>query len=202
MLNTNGLLFHPVINLPSHYEVYDFTKGYDPNRKRDGDYGIGRYNEDRRGMYTEEMFLKNQRTVHMGIDIAAPPETPVFVVFDGVIAFQGDNYNPQDYGPTIITQHTINGEIIYILHGHLGRSSLGLHKVGDPIERGDILGTVGTMSENGGWNPHLHFQLSRMVPTTHDLPGVVKKEEREWARHMFPDPRAILGPLYTDEQSP
>ena len=97
-----SLNFHPVIHLPDEYDVYDFTEGYDPDRSR-REFGIGRYDEDRKGMYTESMFTEDQRTIHMGIDIAAPPETPIYAVYDGVIAFMGNNDQPQDYGPTIIT---------------------------------------------------------------------------------------------------
>ena len=45
------------------------------------------------------------------------------------------------------------------------------------------------------------FQLSWLKPTTHDLQGVVSPTQRDWARQTFPDPRHILGPLYSDEVS-
>ena len=50
--------------------------------------------------------------------------------------------------------------------------------------------------ENGGWNPHLHFQLSRVAPKNYDLPGVVSLADRELATRVFPDPRYILGEIY------
>ena len=193
----SGLKFHPVIHLPERYDVYDFTKGYNPDRER-LDYGIGRYDEDRRDMYTESLFTENQRTIHMGIDIAAPAMTPVHAVFDGLIAFMGDNDQPQDYGPTIITSHQIKNRTLYILHGHLSRTSLSGITVGERVKKGQVIGWVGDESENGGWNPHLHFQLSWLKPTTHDLPGVFSADQREWARSTFPDPRLVLGPIYSD----
>ena len=64
------------------------------------------------------------------------------------------------------------------------------------LKMGDVIGWVGDRTENGGWNPHLHFQLSRVQPTTHDLPGVVSQEDRAWAMTAYPDPRLVLGPLY------
>ena len=36
--------------------------------------------------------------------------------------------------------------------------------------------------ENGGWPPHLHFQLSNEQPTTHDMPGAVTPAERKNAQ--------------------
>ena len=61
---------------------------------------------------------------------------------------------------------------------------------------GSILGWLGDRTENGGWNPHVHFQLSLVEPITHDLPGVVSAVDRDWARKNYPDPRLVLGPLY------
>ena len=39
----SGYRFHPVIDLPADYEVYDFTRSYDPDRHLRVPYGIGRY---------------------------------------------------------------------------------------------------------------------------------------------------------------
>ena len=50
--------------------------------------------------------------------------------------------------------------------------------------------------KNGGWPPHVHFQLSLIEPKTCDLPGVVSEENHEVALKVFPDPRHVLGNLY------
>jgi hypothetical protein len=42
----------------------------------------------------------------------------------------------------------------------------------------------------------VHVQLSLEAPPTHDMPGVVAKEDREAALRVYPDPRLVLGPLY------
>ena len=58
---------------------------------------------------------------------------------------------------------------------------------------------MGPPGENGGWPEHLHFQLSRVRPETHDMPGVVDPaqmittrpdyfEHRE-CMHMLGSPR-------------
>uniref|UniRef100_A0A0C3SWS6 Peptidase M23 domain-containing protein n=1 Tax=Guillardia theta (strain CCMP2712) TaxID=905079 RepID=A0A0C3SWS6_GUITC len=44
---------------------------------------------------------------------------------------------------------------------------------------------------NGGWPPHLHFQLSLQQPTTHDMPGVVAKKDHDEALRLFPDPQLV-----------
>ena len=69
-------------------------------------------------------------------------------------------------------------------------------KVGEKISKGDVLAWFGDYDENGGWEPHLHFQLSYREPQTHDLPGVVSEEDREKALKDFPDPRLVMGPIY------
>ena len=196
MLSVEGIEFGPVIRLPERYEVYDFTAGYDPDRYRSSPYGIGRYNEKRPTMYAGEQYEEPKRDIHIGLDIAAPVGTAVYAFYEGRIAFQGNNDKAYDYGPTIITEHTWLGQTVYALHGHLSRETLSLHRIGDTFDRGDIIGRLGTKAENGGWNPHLHFQLSLVQPTTYDLPGVVSAADREWALKNYPDPRLVLGPLY------
>ena len=58
------------------------------------------------------------------------------------------------------------------------------------------MATVGNNTENGGWPPHVHFQLSLIEPKTCDLPGVVSEKNHEMALKIFPDPRLVLGNLY------
>ena len=157
-------------------------------------YSIGKYDEVR-VIYTQELF-GGQRNIHMGIDIGGPAHTPVHAFADGHIALLGINDNDGDYGPTIITQHVLEGRDIWALHGHLSTASLTGKQPGQVIERGEVIAWLGDDSENGGWPPHLHFQLSWLRPTTHDLPGAVSAEDRAQARRDYPDPRLVLGPLY------
>lgn len=188
--------FHPVIFLSEDYEIYDFSTGYDPDRDLRSAYGIGKYAEDRPGMYKGDHFEQEARTIHMGIDIAAPTHTPIYAFDDGEIFLFGINALPFDYGPTVITKHTLQNKTIYALFGHLTEDSLHDKKPGQKISKGEEIARVGTKSENGGWNPHLHFQLSYLKPITHDLPGVVSKSKLEWAKKVFPDPQLVLGTLY------
>lgn len=194
--------FHPVMALPAALEVYDFTRGYDPDRARAGAYGVGRYDERRQGMYTTALFEAagdGVRDVHVGVDLAAPVGEPVRAVADGWVVAAGYNPAPGDYGFVVVTGHPLEADpevVLYALHGHLGAASMGLRSVGDPFAAGDTLGYVGDRHENGGWNPHLHFQLSWLRPETHDLPGAVSLADRPVALRIFPDPRRVLGPLY------
>jgi len=82
------------------------------------------------------------------------------------------------------------------LYGHLSSNSIVDKEIGQEINQGDIIAWFGVDSENGGWEPHLHFQLSLIEPQTHDLPGVVSLEDRVQALLDYPDPRLVLGSLY------
>ena len=190
--------FHPVIRLPDTVELYDFSQGYDANRKLLSTFGIGKYNEHRPGMYRGELFETEARTIHMGIDIGAPVGTPVYAFDKGRVLHQGFNPEPFDYGHVIVTEHQDpNGNLFWVLLGHLAKNSIHKTQTGSTFQKGDILGWIGDKSDNGGWNPHLHIQLSTVRPDTHDLPGVVSLQERIAAQKRYPDPRTILGPIYS-----
>lgn len=187
--------FHPVIDLPADYEVYDFTRGYDPARARASEYGVGKYAEKRVGMYTAEIFA-GMRDIHVGLDIAAPVGTEVRAFFDGMIHMFAYNAASGDYGYTLITRHFIDGTDLYALHGHLSARSLEGKVRGAPFGAGQLIAWLGDRHENGGWNPHLHFQLSYECPSVCDMPGVVNEADREAALRKYPDPRLVLGALY------
>ncbi len=199
--------FHTVVNLPEHYWVFDFTKGVDASWECPFDYQIGRYDEIRPGMYEQELFSGN-RDLHVGIDIGAPQQTEVFAFTDGIIHSFGINSEDGSYGPTIITQHQVSlashvGSqkmnpitTIWVLHGHLATESLEGLEIGQDVRGGQLLARIGNKSENGGWEPHLHIQLSLIEPITFDLEGVVARENRQQALQQFPDPRLILGEIY------
>jgi murein DD-endopeptidase MepM/ murein hydrolase activator NlpD len=132
----------------------------------------------------------------VGIDLGAPAGTPVHAFLAGHIHALGNNDKDGDYGPTLVTRHQLGEEVIWALFGHLSRASLEGKATGQTVARGEVLGWVGAEGENGGWPPHVHFQLSRVEPVGADLPGVVTAEEREQALEDYPDPRRVLGPLY------
>ena len=106
--------FYPVIKLPEKLYIHDFTKGEDLNPTQ-SPYSVGRYNECRKNMYTSQQYIKEQRNIHMGIDIAAPEGDPIFSFADGEIFLFADNNSEGDYGPTLITQHTFEDNVLYAL---------------------------------------------------------------------------------------
>jgi peptidoglycan LD-endopeptidase LytH len=168
---------------------------------------LGRYDEDRVGLYESDMFddvsnvvngFAGKRTVHVGIDLGGPVGTPICSFWDGHIHSVGYNPDLGDYGHVIVVHYPQlpSGCHVYALYGHLDASVLRW-KVGDPVSRGQVLGGLGNVHENGGWLvPHVHFQLGMTEPETHDMAGAVSLMDRERALWEHPDPRYVLGPLY------
>ncbi|MCH8569364.1 MAG: peptidoglycan DD-metalloendopeptidase family protein [Balneolales bacterium] len=189
--------FKPVMEYDSSLPLpkIDLSMGYSHNPDAPQLIGAGGYLEYRRNMYTSALF-GGERFIHMGVDIWGEAGTPVFAFADGFFLMEKDNDNNLDYGPTIITVHTIGDTQLYALYGHLSRNSLGRFKEGDSLKAGENLGWLGNRKENGGWIPHLHFQLSLQRPETADMPGVVSPEQLEESLKIYPDPRIVLGPLY------
>ncbi len=159
--------------------------------------GIGRYNEPRL-MYKTEQYLSDgdeARTVHIAIDLFVEAGNPVYAVTDGRIHSFQDNNRPLDNGPTIIIEHSTTDDLpFYILYGHLSRDSLDRLKIGQSVKKGEQIGTIGDYPANGGWPPHLHFQLiSDMMELTGDFYGVAPPSKRKVWLSICPDPNLILG---------
>jgi 4-aminobutyrate aminotransferase-like enzyme/Ser/Thr protein kinase RdoA (MazF antagonist) len=162
--------------------------------------GIGRYNEARYLHLAPAFATGNQptdeyRTVHLGMDLFVPVDTPVYAPLDGNIYAFADNAAPQDYGPVIVLEHkSTEHPTLYTLYGHLSRESLDRLTVGQHIAKGQQLGTVGSSEVNGGWTPHLHFQLiTDLLGLSCDFPGVARPGQRNVWLSLCPDPNLILG---------
>ena len=193
MIDWSAYDYHPVVHLPMDYTVLDLTDG--SWESPETEFSIGKYDEVRPNLYNTELF-GGERNVHMGIDIGGPVGTPCMGFMDGEISHFGYNPAAGDYGNVVITKHDIGGVPVWALYGHLDAASIGDKRVGLIVESGDVIAWFGAFEENGGWEPHLHFQLSLVEPETHDMPGVVAPGEREYSLEIYPDPRNVLGPLY------
>ena len=162
--------------------------------------GIGRYNEVRL-LYTSPLFGPNsnpiaeRRTVHLGLDLFAPPGTPVRSPLDGVVHAVAYNKAPLDYGHVVILRHEpADGPQFFTLYGHLASDCLSTLKIGDRIAAGRQFASIGDVHENGGWGPHLHFQLILdLLDLGTDFPGVAPGSERDIWTSLSPDPNLLLG---------
>ena len=162
--------------------------------------GVGRYDEARL-LYTAPLFTTvdsltdEHRTVHLGMDLFVETGTDVFAPIAGTLCAFSRNDPPQDYGPVVVLEHkTDDGDTFYTLYGHLSQTSLeGLH-VGKPFEQGQKIGTIGSPTVNGGWTPHLHFQIiTDLLDLACDFPGVCRASQRHLWTRFSPDPNLILG---------
>lgn len=220
-------LLHPILpgRDPGRFQVLDLSSGSlllgaDPGNTRPGPLGerifgamraagaevsVGRWNEPR-PIYTAPAFrlgehpTEGARTLHMGLDLWAPPGTPLHAPLAGVVESLGDLAGSGDYGPTLLLRHEPEGApAFHTLWGHLDPEVLERWSPGDRVEAGWEVALVGAPPRNGDWPPHLHLQLVLGVPQlrgsgpAHDLPGVVDPREREGWKAVFPNPAQLVG---------
>ncbi len=166
--------------------------------------GIGRYGEAR-AIYTSKLFGSSEnptderRTIHLGIDLHVAPGSAVRAPLDAVVHAMANNAAPLDYGPVVILRHSYpnyKGEAqeFFTLYGHLTTQTLAGLRVGQKIARGEKFAEVGATPENGGWAPHLHFQIiTDLLDYGTDFPGVARASERRVWTSLSPDPNLLLG---------
>lgn len=159
-------------------------------------FGIGGYLEDRNIYSLFNNFVQEdsiQRNIHLGIDVWTIPGAPVYSPLDGIVHSFQLNKGEGNYGPTIILEHNVEGKIIHSLFGHLATADIQHLKVGMKISQGDLLCHLGESHENGGWPPHLHFQLMYdMQGWVGDYPGVSSKKDLEGHVQNCPDPISFI----------
>lgn len=158
-------------------------------------FAYGGYGENREFYKRSPLFLHGKtRTVHLGTDFWLPAGSAVRSPLDGMVISIQDNAGKGNYGPTLITEHTLDGHKFYLLYGHLSRSTLGLHRSGEMKHKGEVVGYLGNHEENGDWPPHLHFQIiNDLQDNQGDYPGVASVEESSWYLKNCPDPAIIFN---------
>ncbi len=118
------------------------------------------------GVYGSQRIIngKPQRP-HFGVDVAAPPGTPVRAAASGTVSLaHGDLYFS---GKTVIIDHGLGVSTLYI---HMQELRVA---TGDRVAQGQIIGLIGTTGRSTG--PHLHWGLN-------------------WFQEYL-DPATIVGPM-------
>jgi 4-aminobutyrate aminotransferase-like enzyme/Ser/Thr protein kinase RdoA (MazF antagonist) len=162
--------------------------------------GIGRYDEARL-LYASPLFgassnpTDERRTIHLGIDLFAAAGAAVYAPLEGVVHALANNPAALDYGPVVILRHaTRYRQEFFTLYGHLSKDALRQLHTGQKIGRGEKFARIGGMHENGGWPPHLHFQvIVDLLDRGTDFPGVAYASQRAVWTSLSPDPNALLG---------
>lgn len=167
-------------------------------------YGIGGYDEHRT-IYSRSTHFDTEeepRRLHLGVDIWGPSGTPVYNFYDARVHSFANNNHFGDYGATIILAYEIDGLTFNALYGHLSAASLEGLEPGQFISKGAKFAEFGIQKENGGWPPHLHFQIiQNMYGLKGDYQGVCKFSEREKYLNNCPDPNVILKATFENEHS-
>lgn len=93
-------------------------------------------------------YVRGFTAFHPGIDLSAPPGTPIRAANGGVVIFAG--WNSWGYGNTVVLAH---GPFL-TLYGHM--SSIAV-SCGQLVSPGTVIGGVGNTGNSSG--PHLHFEI-------------------------------------------
>ncbi len=157
---------------------------------------FGGYCEIRNLYKRSTVFNDNQsdeRNIHFGLDLWIKAGTKVLAALDGKIHSFQNNTALGDYGPTIILEHEMDDFKFHTLYGHLSEASLEGKKVGDAIQKGQQIATLGLPPINGDYAPHLHFQIIiDMEGKFGDYPGVCSENKLPFYKENCPDPNWLL----------
>ena len=160
--------------------------------------GIGPWGEDR-PVYSSDAFRSvfapdRRRSLHLGLDLFAPAGTNVRTPLDGTVVDLFETDVPLDYGHAVLLRHEPDGLSFYSLWGHLSAETIRNRRIGERLKAGDVIGQLGTTSENGNWQPHVHIQLITYAPErAADVIGAGEAEYRNVWEELFPDPAGFAG---------
>ena len=156
----------------------------------------GGYNELRNLYKGNILFndsLADERNIHIGMDLWIKAGTSVLAALDGTVYGFDNNSGPGNYGPTIILKHHLENHIFYTLYGHLSMESLTKIEIGSFFKQGQQIATLGNPTVNGGYSPHLHFQIIKNIESIiSDYPGVCNKKRLNYYLENCPNNNLIL----------
>lgn len=185
-----------------NYQYYDDTRLFTRHmarllEDRGADFGYGGYGETRPVYTTDDFSTEGNygprwRTVHLGTDIWGRAGTPVLAPYDGIVHSVSIDPTKHGYGNVVILEHEENNHHFYTLYGHLSAASTKRIQAGTQVQSGEEIARFGAPNENGGWPPHLHFQVMRdMLGFVGDFPGVAYPEEAKAWLWLCPEVMVI-----------
>jgi murein DD-endopeptidase MepM/ murein hydrolase activator NlpD len=92
--------------------------------------------------------FNGQLAMHGGIDLSAPPRTPILATAPGRVAFAGWN---GEYGNMVEIEHEFG---LATRYGHMTRIDV---RVGQRVERSQSVGLLGSTGRSTG--PHVHYEV-------------------------------------------
>ncbi|WP_262299390.1 aminotransferase class III-fold pyridoxal phosphate-dependent enzyme [Microvirga sesbaniae] len=164
------------------------------------DIALGRYGEPRL-IYTGLEFRRalyagsHRRTVHIAVDVFIDAGTEVRAPLDGIVHAVELRTSPLDYGGVAVLEHTTpDGDRFYTLYGHLAADVITRLAPGQAVVAGEVIALIGDRAENGGWTPHVHFQLGlTTLGRGADWPGVADPDEAAGWMALYPNGAALLN---------
>ncbi len=93
--------------------------------------------------------FNRSKAFHSGIDVRGAIGTPIYTPANGVVTLAESSYG--GYGKTIKVDHGGRYETLF---AHLSEINV---EVGDIVEKGDIIGAIGSTGRSTG--PHLHYEV-------------------------------------------
>lgn len=143
-----------------------FLPGADPIAKREPRRDRGEFKHASRGLVADigravghgffwptagkisSTFGERDGRKHTGVDIPRPKGSPIHAARGGVVIAAGWN---GDYGKTVDISH---GDGVVTRYAHCSQINV---KVGDKVEKGEVIGLVGETGRATG--PHLHYEV-------------------------------------------
>ena len=87
--------------------------------------------------------------MHKGLDFTAPQGTPIYATGNGTVEVAGQTGD--GFGNHVVINHGYGYETLY---GHMYKVKV---KVGQKVERGEVIGWVGNSGKSTG--PHCHYEV-------------------------------------------
>ena len=123
-------------------------------------------------------YRSNLEGMHYGQDFNPGVGSDVYAVTEGTVVSAGGEGN---YGNAVRMISVVDGAVVETLYAHMRDGSLTV-SAGDVVERGTVLGLVGSTGLSTG--PHLHFEVTVDGVRTNPLDWLVAYENvrhgEEW----------------------
>jgi murein DD-endopeptidase MepM/ murein hydrolase activator NlpD len=122
-----------------------------------------------------------------------PAGTPVYTPLAAIVKSVEIETAPLGYGGLIALEHQPEDCPPFItLWGHMAHEAMSRLKPGQKLAAGELVGYMGDMHENGGWTPHLHFQISTDTGlTAAEILGVGENAYLDVWADIFPDAASL-----------
>lgn len=134
--------------------------------------GVARSYNQIRGVAPDGSYLR----AHDGLDLLVKLKTPVLAPFAGRVIDPAKRWKPWDpsrYGKVVAiesTEPTSPGYTVILAH----LSSVAV-KVGDEVQRGQVVGKTGRTGNAAGTPPHLHLEIRAPFRIRYGYAGVIRR---------------------------